>query len=241
MPVVSTTPPRATARSAARPPAKRRLSPDERKAQILDEAVRYFAEVGFEGQTRELSTRLGVDNALLFRYFPTKEDLIEQVYQVVFVRRWKPEWETIIKDRSRPLRRRLEEYYRSYLSVAFSYEWLRIFFYASLRGISIKDRYLRLVEQQVIVPICVELRAHYGLEDPDVVPITEVERDTALCLHGEIVYIAIRRFIYNQPITDPGAISDRAVQMFLASAKPVIKAAIEEGRLHNSSPVKSRR
>lgn len=219
-------------RGAAAAPlqAKKRLPPEERKQHILEGAVQYFAEVGFDGQTRELSSRLGITNALLFRYFPTKEDLIEQVYQHVYVQRWRPEWEPMLKDRSRALKDRLNDYYRSYLSVAYTYEWVRIFFYASLRGIGMKDRYLRVVENSVILPICAEVRHECGLPPPSEVPVTRTERDAAWGLHGGVLYLCIRRFIYNQSIEDPAAIMETAVELFLSGIKSIAAAAIADQR-----------
>ena len=61
--------------------ARIRLSRKEREQQIIDGAVRYFAEVGFGGQTRELARRLGISQSLLFRYFPTKDDIVKRVYE----------------------------------------------------------------------------------------------------------------------------------------------------------------
>ena len=57
-------------------PSKPRLPSDERRDCILDAAVRVFAERGFHGATtRELARAAGVSEALMFRHFPTKEDL----------------------------------------------------------------------------------------------------------------------------------------------------------------------
>ena len=39
---------------------RQRLTPEQRERQIVDGAIRFFAEVGFEGQTRELAKRLGI-------------------------------------------------------------------------------------------------------------------------------------------------------------------------------------
>jgi AcrR family transcriptional regulator len=53
-----------------------RLSAAARRQQILDVATELFAERGFRGTTtRELSRRAGVNEALLFRHFPNKEEL----------------------------------------------------------------------------------------------------------------------------------------------------------------------
>lgn len=49
---------------------------DERRDRILDAALRVFSERGFHGATtRELAKAAGVSEALMFRHFPTKEDL----------------------------------------------------------------------------------------------------------------------------------------------------------------------
>jgi AcrR family transcriptional regulator len=53
-----------------------RVPSDERRDLILDAAVRVFAERGFHGATtRELAKAAGVSEALMFRHFPSKEDL----------------------------------------------------------------------------------------------------------------------------------------------------------------------
>jgi len=64
---------------------RRRLSPTVREQQIVDEAIQFFAEVGFGGRTRELAKRIGITQPLLYRYFPTKEELIDRVFDEVFV------------------------------------------------------------------------------------------------------------------------------------------------------------
>jgi AcrR family transcriptional regulator len=65
----------------AEPEQRRRLTPDDRRRQIVDGAIDYFAEVGFDGGTRNLAARLGVTQPLLYRYFPAKEDLMRAVYK----------------------------------------------------------------------------------------------------------------------------------------------------------------
>ena len=47
----------------------RRLSPEDREQQILEGAVKFFAEKGFSGQTRELALQLGITQPLLYRYY----------------------------------------------------------------------------------------------------------------------------------------------------------------------------
>ena len=56
------------------------MSPVERKRQIVDAAMRCFAERGFEGTTtRMLSRAAGVSEGLIFRHFPTKRSLYRAI------------------------------------------------------------------------------------------------------------------------------------------------------------------
>ena len=52
----------------------------DRKRQILDRAIQFFAKHGMDGQLRNLTKELGVTHTLLYHYFPTKEALIKEVY-----------------------------------------------------------------------------------------------------------------------------------------------------------------
>ena len=74
----------------------RRLAPEVRERQIVLKAVEHFATHGFSGSTRELARQLGVTQPLLYRYFPSKEALIDRVYDEVY--QWDSSWEHLIKD-----------------------------------------------------------------------------------------------------------------------------------------------
>jgi AcrR family transcriptional regulator len=59
----------------SRPPV-RRADAAVRREQIVREAMRCFAEKGFRGTTtRELAARIGITEAALYHYFPSKEAL----------------------------------------------------------------------------------------------------------------------------------------------------------------------
>jgi len=63
---------------------KLRLKAGDRRSQILAAALEVFSERGFHGaRTRELAERAGVSEALIFRHFPTKEDLIRAILESV--------------------------------------------------------------------------------------------------------------------------------------------------------------
>lgn len=183
-----------------RPQPRRRNMPAARREQaILNEAVRFFAEQGFEGQTRELAKRIGITHSAIYRHFPSKEALIERVYQHVYLSRWQPSWAPLIRDRSRTLEERLSIFYREYVARVFDYDWVRIFVFSGLRSFDISGRYLDIVRREVIEAACAELRCELGLPEVAEQPLSERETEMFWGLHGRIFYIAIRRFVYQTP------------------------------------------
>ncbi len=59
-----------------------RVPAEDRRQQIIEVALELFASRGFEGTTtRELAEKIGINEALLFRHFPSKEDLYWAVLQ----------------------------------------------------------------------------------------------------------------------------------------------------------------
>lgn len=60
--------------------AARRLSSDERRAQIARVAATLFSRKGFDGvTTREIARKARVSEAIVFRHFPTKEALYTEI------------------------------------------------------------------------------------------------------------------------------------------------------------------
>lgn len=186
-------------KTAAAPSAKLRLAPAERERQIIDGAIAYFSEVGFAGQTRELSSRLGITQPLLYRYFRNKQELVERVYQTVFEGRWDPAWIRLLEDRSITLRERLIEFYRQYSEATYRSDWIRIYLHAGLSRPELNQRYIQLVRKQLMPAYCRELRHECGLAD-SAVPISEQEIEFVWNLHGGIFYMAMRQHVYKTRI-----------------------------------------
>ncbi|MEU5211692.1 helix-turn-helix domain-containing protein [Streptomyces sp. NPDC020742] len=62
--------------------ARRRLSPAERRGQLLDVGARLFAAKPYDDVLMEdVAERAGISRALLYRYFPGKRDLFAAVYR----------------------------------------------------------------------------------------------------------------------------------------------------------------
>src|SRR6201994_471815 len=86
-------------------PKQKRLSPVDRRKDFVAKATEFFADEGFNGGTRDLASRLGVTQPLLYRYFPSKDDLIKEVYRTVYLEPFDAGWDKLLADRSRPFRR----------------------------------------------------------------------------------------------------------------------------------------
>ena len=195
---------------------RQRLPRDTREQLIVKEAVRFFAEFGFGGQTRELARRLGVTQPLLYRYFPSKKALIDRVYEEVYLNRWKPEWEALLEDRSIALPERLTRFYQDYARTILSYEWIRIFLFSGLKGVGINRRYLKLVRDRIFTRVAREVRAAYGLPGSARRQITASEAELVWALHAGIFYIGVRKWVYGLPVPrDIDSIVARKVRAFL--------------------------
>ena len=211
---------------AVRPRAPRRrvarMAPKDREQQIVQAAIRFFAESGFSGSTRELAAPIGVVHGLLFRYFPTKEALLERVYEEVFVGRLKPEWLEWLQDRSVPVRERLIRFYTDYAEQVQTYEWVRIYLLAGLAGLDITNRYRALVRKRLIPLVVSETRVALGLPGGSG-ELSDVEEDLVYVLHGGVLFLGIRKWVYRSPMRSPNI--PRLVDVFLAGARALLLPA----------------
>jgi AcrR family transcriptional regulator len=194
--------------NAIAPPMRRRLDPQARREQILCAAVAWFAEVGFAGTTRDLAQRAGVTQALLYKYFANKAELTEAVFERIYLGRLDPRWLTEMRDRRIPLADRICRFYEQYTAAIFTYEWMRIFMWAGLAGDALNQRYLTHVGDRLLAPMADEIAAAPGGHRPAM--------EDMWNLHGGIVYIGIRRYIYRLPTPDDdGPVIEAAVARFL--------------------------
>ncbi len=215
------TAPKATATKSSdgqRPAIRRRLSSEERRQEFISKAVEFFAEEGFQSSTRELARRLGVTQPLLYRYFPSKDDLISEVYNLVYLKRWRHEWEGLLADRSRPVRERMVEFYQAYTDVVFNRDWMRIFLFSGLKGVDINTRYLKRVRQRILEPIIRECRHEAGFAPRDA---SEREIEYAWVMHGGIFHFGIRKLIYEgaESIDDKSFMIEASMDAFIAQLR----------------------
>jgi AcrR family transcriptional regulator len=148
---------------------------------------------------RRADARLRADR-LLYRYFPTKGDLIEAVF-AQFRGRWDADKAHLLADRSVALADRLLAFYMAYAGRHGAYPGARLFMHAALAGIDLPRRYGEDLDALVLGPVLDALRAETGL-GPAPRPLVRAERELAMGLHGAIVFVGIRRWIYRIDIDD---------------------------------------
>ena len=204
-------------------PTRKRMGTAERKRQILDSAIQFFAKHGIDGQLRNLTKELGVTHTLLYHYFPTKDALIQEVYKEVFESRWKPEWEELLDDDSLTPEEKLNAFYLDYSNTVLTYDFVRILIFSGLSDHSISDKFFELLRSRLLPRLIRETRKHCGR--PNTSKPTQRELEFLMGLHGGVFYIGMRRWIYGQaiyaaesPDTEQEIIRDR-VQAYLHSAK----------------------
>lgn len=205
-------------------PKKRRASA-ERQHSIAQEAARYFAEHGFDGNTRSLAQRLGISQALLFKYFPTKGALMDRIYDDVFVGRWNPAWESWLEDKTQPLEERICRFYLDYARVVLNYEWVRLYMFSSLKGFDLAKRYSKVLRERIFPRVIEAIRQSQGLPTLDQTPMTPEEIEIVASLHAAIFYTGVRRWIYDIPLESSiETIVITKVNAFLRGASAAFKA-----------------
>ncbi|MBN3786417.1 TetR/AcrR family transcriptional regulator [Burkholderia sp. Ac-20353] len=207
----------------------RRLAPEEREQQIVAKAIEHFATHGFSGSTRELAREIGVTQPLLYRYFPSKDALIDRVYSEIY--KWDPTWEKQISDRSIPLQERLSAFYQSYADTILQREWIRTFIFAGLSREGINTKYLGKLRERVFLPVLRELRAAYDIPAPTNKAQLEAEIELVWNLHASIFYIGVRKWVYGLSVPeDLDALVNRQVDVFLNGTPATMKKMRETPR-----------
>ena len=209
---------------AATAAPRRRLAPEDREHLIVQKAIAFYANHGFEASTRDLAKELGITQPLLYRYFPTKDALVERVYEEIFVRRWNPEWEEWLADRTLALDARLKKYLRDYARFILRSEWVRIFMFAGLTRGGINQKYLSRLRERHFKVIAREMRHSFDIPDPVTPQEEEDELELVWAMHSSVFYIGVRKWVYEQPVPkDLDRAIDLRVDAFLSGTPAVLK------------------
>ena len=206
-----------------------RLPHAERRAQILAKAVEIFAEYGLTAQTRALADACGVSQRLLYRFFPTKAALVEEVYKSEIVGAFKAAWFVQLADRGRTMEDRLTEFYREYYAGVLTRRWLRLFLYASLAEADMAPNYIAEIITRMLELIVAEATHERALRLPE--DRTRCH-ELAWALHGAVSHLAIRRRVYRSDNPVPvGDVIAMYVRAFLAGLPAALEAPSQPVKL----------
>jgi AcrR family transcriptional regulator len=183
-----------------------RMRSDDRRRQILEKAAEFFAEYGLTAQTRSLADYCGVSQRLLYRYFPTKAELLTQVYGEAILGPFKIVWLAQLGDRTRCMEDRLNAFYADYFRTVLTRRWMRLFLYSSLAESQMAPDYIASIIRKLLETIVAEAAAEQGLKLPSSSPLVH---EVGWILHGAVSHFAIRRHLY-------GASLDISVEQVIA-------------------------
>ena len=202
------------------------MSPETRREMILEAAIGYFADHGFEVQIRQLASKIGISPALIFKYFDTKDALIDAVYEAVFESRWQEDWGRTLTNRAIPLSERLIQFYRSYMATVDDRNWIRIAMRASLDNSVMTRRYLADHVSKILVVIADEIEAARPGSSVAVpaMPEPELRIEYVWHLHSTVIYYLIRKHIHQAPVLqDQDELIRLIVDQFLHTAPPPLR------------------
>ena len=219
------------------PARKRRMSVVERERHIVDGAITFFSEHGFDAQMRELASAIGVTHTLVYHYFPTKQALVNRVYLEVFEGRWKPEWNALLDRRSLSVEDKLIRFYADYARTVLTREFVRILIFSGLTDRSITDRFFDMLKERLFPRLIRETRRYRGSSSR--ARTTPREHELLMGLHGGVFYGGLRWFVYAQAVhedrpalDDEILIADR-VHGYLA-ASLALKPCAPQARLQKN-------
>lgn len=209
---------------------RKRLKGEDRVALIIKGASQLFAVEGFSISTRRLAGQLGVTQALLYRYFPSKAALIDGVFESLAsqVKRRRPT--EILTNRTATIEDRLTRFYTGYVA-DMTRTSMRLFVRSSLDRARLPSRYSHVLTEMILKPIVGELRHEanvYGFAER---PLMRGERELAMMLHGAVMFMGIRKHVYGMPMSaDLGDLVALHVQTFLPGAVLAIRRLHSEPR-----------
>lgn len=198
-----------------------RLDPAARRAMILEKAITFFADYGLTAQTRALAQAIGVTQRLLYRYFPSKAQLLRDVYDAAILSPFKALWLVQLTDRNRSMRQRLVAFYGDYNANVLTKRWLRLFLYASLGETEMAPEYIQAIVARLLETISSEVAFELGVTLPGDL---HVVHELAWILHGSISHHAIRQHVYGASRNvEPDTIVAMNVDLFLAGFAAAVR------------------
>jgi AcrR family transcriptional regulator len=200
------------------------MAPDERERMILEEAVRFFSRHGFAAQIREFAAEAGISQGLVYRYFKSKRELAERVYEINFLARWDSGWRHLLADSTKPLNERLRRFYASYLAAIDDADWIRLVMYSGLEGNDLTRRYIRTQVEDLLRIIASECRQLLAPDADASEDVSEADLEVVWQLHSTFIYYLVRKHVFGTPtLADRDTLVDLAVTDFLTGFADAIR------------------
>ncbi|MDE5445798.1 TetR family transcriptional regulator [Bradyrhizobium sp. CSA207] len=216
---------RVTGIGDAKAKTRMRLDPVARREQIVAAAVSIITENGITFNTRDLAERIGLSHPLLFKYFGSKEELIEAAVQRVFEGRFVGAIRDMQSAPTENMIERWSQFYSEYFPQLFDRTWIRVFFSLALHEQGVTMRYL----DRIVLPLVERLAADterfaLGKTAQKNSSTHALSLELAWALHGSLVYVSIRQWIYLLPVGDSsGEFIGARVKAHFIGAKEVLK------------------
>jgi TetR/AcrR family transcriptional regulator len=128
-----------------------RMTGEERRTQLVETAIRLFSQKGFRGTTtKEIALASGINEAIIFRHFTTKDDLYAAILDrkagEVNVKEWLDEMSSYAESRDdeklfRSLATKLLERHRR------DRDFMRLMLYSALEGHELRERQVRPIHE----------------------------------------------------------------------------------------------
>jgi AcrR family transcriptional regulator len=147
---------------------------------------------------RDLAKSINVTHALLYHYFPTKQDLVDRVYLEVFEGRWRAEWDALLDDPKLDIEDKLVAFYLEYVNITLSKDFVRILVFSGLTDHAITDRFFSLLRARLFPRLIRETRRFRSVMSR--AKASKREMELLMGLHGGFFYISMRRWIYTQDV-----------------------------------------
>jgi len=137
-----------------------RLTASDRRQQILDAASGLFARKGYQGATtREIAEEAGINEALLFRHFPSKENLYWTLIEELCAARGRPQKIRRILDKGGSDSEVFEAIAREFLDrSARDRELTRLLWFTALENHELSARFFNTFIAEIYEELAVHIR-----------------------------------------------------------------------------------
>jgi AcrR family transcriptional regulator len=212
----------------------RRMAPKLRRQILLERATVFFADNGMSAPTRSLADACGVAQRLLYRYFPSKAALLEEIYEEAILAPFKAVWLIRLADRGICIEQRIRDFYEDYYQTVLSRQWIRLFLFGGLDGGKMTQAYIDSIIKQLLEVLVREAARARNIGLPQEAPLLH---EIGWVLHGAVSHLAIRQHVYGAsqsvPLADILAVQVASFLDGLPAAAAVARAqeALAEAKM----------